>query len=76
MNTAAVPAARVLLVDDNQYGLTARKMILEDAGYGVETALSCLLGRMAGLRGQEVTWDELLQHGDTYELGFSMDQFA
>jgi two-component system chemotaxis sensor kinase CheA len=40
MNTAAVPAARVLLVDDNQYGLTARKMILEDAGYGVETALS------------------------------------
>jgi len=43
---------------------------------GVETALSCLLGRMAGLRGQEVTWDELLQHGDTYELGFSMDQFA
>ena len=43
---------------------------------GVETALSCMLGRMAGLQGHEVTWDELLAHGDTYELGFSMDQFA
>ena len=26
---------------------------------GVETALSCMLGRMAGLRGHEVTWEEL-----------------
>jgi predicted dehydrogenase len=43
---------------------------------GVETALSCMLGRLAGLQGHEVTWDELLAHGDTYELGFSMDQFA
>jgi CheY-like chemotaxis protein len=40
MKTNAVPAARILLVDDNHFGLTARKMILEDAGYGVETALS------------------------------------
>jgi predicted dehydrogenase len=43
---------------------------------GVETALSCMLGRMAGLRKQEVTWEELLAHGETYQLGFSMDQFA
>jgi predicted dehydrogenase len=43
---------------------------------GVETALSCMLGRMAGLQGREVTWDELLAHGETYELGFSLDQFA
>jgi myo-inositol 2-dehydrogenase / D-chiro-inositol 1-dehydrogenase len=43
---------------------------------GVETALSCMLGRMAGLQQREVTWDELLKHGETYELGFSMDQFA
>lgn len=35
-----VPAARILLVDDNSHGLTARKMILVDHGYGVETALS------------------------------------
>jgi len=43
---------------------------------GVETALSCMLGRMAGLTGKEVTWEELLAHGETYRLGFSMDQFA
>jgi CheY-like chemotaxis protein len=35
-----VPAARILLVDDNARGLTARRMILTDLGYGVETALS------------------------------------
>ena len=40
MKPNAVPPARILLVDDNHFGLTARKMILEDAGYGVETALS------------------------------------
>jgi myo-inositol 2-dehydrogenase / D-chiro-inositol 1-dehydrogenase len=43
---------------------------------GVQTALSCMLGRMAGLQGHEVTWEDLLAHGDTYELGFSLDQFA
>jgi len=35
-----VPAASILLVDDNARGLTARKMILTDLGYAVETALS------------------------------------
>jgi len=43
---------------------------------GVETALSCMLGRMAGLTGRDVTWEELMTHGETYRLGFSMDQFA
>ncbi|MGB8260264.1 MAG: Gfo/Idh/MocA family oxidoreductase, partial [Terracidiphilus sp.] len=43
---------------------------------GVETALSCMLGRMAGLRKREVTWDELLKHGENYELGMNMEQFA
>ncbi len=43
---------------------------------GVETALSCMLGRMAGLTGREVTWEDLLAHGETYKLGFSLDQFA
>jgi hypothetical protein len=43
---------------------------------GVETALSCMLGRMAGLQKREVTWDDLLAHGESYRLGFSLDQFA
>jgi myo-inositol 2-dehydrogenase/D-chiro-inositol 1-dehydrogenase len=43
---------------------------------GVETALSCMLGRMAGYTHREVTWDELLAHGETYELGMNIAQFA
>jgi myo-inositol 2-dehydrogenase/D-chiro-inositol 1-dehydrogenase len=43
---------------------------------GVETALSCMLARMAGYQGREVTWDELLAHGETYELGMNLAQFA
>jgi predicted dehydrogenase len=43
---------------------------------GVETALSCMLGRMAGLQQREVTWEDLLAHGESYQLGFSMEQFA
>ena len=35
-----VPAARILLVDDNARGLTARRMILAELGYAVETAQS------------------------------------
>jgi predicted dehydrogenase len=43
---------------------------------GVETALSCMLGRMAGLQQREVTWDDLLAHGETYKLGMDLKQFA
>jgi myo-inositol 2-dehydrogenase/D-chiro-inositol 1-dehydrogenase len=43
---------------------------------GVETALSCMLGRMAGYQRREVTWEELLAHGETYQLGFSVEEFA
>ena len=43
---------------------------------GVETALSCMLGRMAGYQRREVTWEELLAHGETYQLGFNLKQFA
>lgn len=43
---------------------------------GVQTALSCMLGRMAGLKKTEVTWEEQLLHGENYELGFSLEQFA
>ena len=43
---------------------------------GVETALSCMLGRMAGYEMHEVTWENLLAHGETYKLGMNLDQFA
>jgi CheY-like chemotaxis protein len=40
MKKDSVPSIRILLVDDNVRGLTARKMILADQGYEVETTLS------------------------------------
>ncbi len=43
---------------------------------GVETALSCMLGRMAGYQKREVTWEDLLAHGETYTLGMDINQFA
>ena len=43
---------------------------------GVETAMSCMLGRMAGLRGHEVTWQDLEAHGESYTLGMDLAQFA
>ncbi len=43
---------------------------------GVDTALSCTLGRMAGQLGREVTWDEQLQHGEQYQMNIDMSQFG
>ncbi|HUA93247.1 MAG TPA: Gfo/Idh/MocA family oxidoreductase [Terracidiphilus sp.] len=43
---------------------------------GVETALSCMLGRMAGYQQHEITWENLLAHGETYKLGMNLEQFA
>ena len=43
---------------------------------GVETALSCMLGRMAGYHKREVTWDEMLSEKEDWPLGFSVEQFA
>jgi predicted dehydrogenase len=43
---------------------------------GVETALSTMLGRMAGQRGREVTWEEQLRHGERYEMDIDMRQFG
>jgi CheY-like chemotaxis protein len=40
MKKDELPSARILLVDDNSHGLVARKLILVDHGYSVETALS------------------------------------
>ena len=43
---------------------------------GVETALSCILGRMAGYQKREVTWEEMLKSNEDWKLGFSVEQFA
>jgi len=43
---------------------------------GVETALSCILGRMAGYQKREVTWEEMLAQIEDWPLGFSLEQFA
>jgi len=43
---------------------------------GVETALSCILGRMAGYQKQEVTWDQMLARKEDWQLGFDLEQFA
>jgi myo-inositol 2-dehydrogenase / D-chiro-inositol 1-dehydrogenase len=45
------------------------------AATGVETALSAMLGRMAGQLGREVTWEELLAHGEDYSLNMDVSQF-
>jgi predicted dehydrogenase len=42
---------------------------------GVQSALSCMLGRMAGQLGREVTWEEQLQHGEVYKMNIDMSQF-
>lgn len=42
---------------------------------GVESALSAMLGRMAARHGREVTWDELLSHGEKYSLNMDLRQF-
>jgi hypothetical protein len=31
---------------------------------------------MAGYQGDEVTWENLLVHGETYQLGMDLNQFA
>ncbi len=46
------------------------------AAAGVEAALSAILGRMAGRLGREVTWEEMLLHGEKYELNIDMSQFS
>ena len=43
---------------------------------GVEPALSCMMGRMAGYQGREITWEDLMAHGENHELGMNLDQFA
>ena len=46
------------------------------AADGVQTALSCMLGRMAGVLGREVTWEEQWKHGEEYKMTIDMRQFS
>jgi len=46
------------------------------AAEGVQSALSAMLGRMAGRTRQAVTWDELLQNGERYTMNIDMSQFS
>lgn len=43
---------------------------------GVETALSCMLGRMAGYQRREVSWDEMMSRGETYQLNLDVNKIA
>ena len=43
---------------------------------GVESALTCMLGRKAAALGHELTWDELQKHPETYKLGMDITQFT
>lgn len=55
--------------------ITSGKLHNQSAA-GVETAFSAMLGRMAGRLGRDVTWEELMQHGENYQLGINMKQFS
>jgi myo-inositol 2-dehydrogenase/D-chiro-inositol 1-dehydrogenase len=43
---------------------------------GVETAQSCMLGRMAGYTRREVTWEDLQAHGEKFTLGMDVNRFS
>jgi len=46
------------------------------AADGVQSALSAMLGRMAGQSAHEVTWEEQLAHGEEYTMTIDMSQFG
>ena len=89
MNTAAGPAkfaANGSFADNLEFADRDKERTFIDSitsgqshnqiAAGVETALSCMLGRMAGYEKREVSWEQLLAHGETYKLGMKLDQFA
>ncbi len=43
---------------------------------GVESALSAMLGRMAGQQGREITWEEQLHHPEVYTMSLNVSQFT
>jgi CheY-like chemotaxis protein len=68
---SAVPAiSRILLVDDNANGLKARKMVLEELGYGIVTASNGhdALERFAPQKFDLVVTDYKMPHMDGLEL--------
>ena len=44
------------------------------AANGVESALTCMLGRKAAYTGREVTWDELLKSNEKWESGINVEK--
>ena len=42
---------------------------------GVETALTCMLGRRSAELGRSITWDEIQKDTQEYKLGFDVKQF-
>jgi myo-inositol 2-dehydrogenase / D-chiro-inositol 1-dehydrogenase len=89
MNTAAGPAkfaANGSFADNLEFADRDKERTFIDSitlgqshnqiAAGVETALSCMLGRMSGYEKREVTWERLLAHGETYKLGMKLDQFG
>jgi predicted dehydrogenase len=43
---------------------------------GVDTALSCIMGRKSAELGRTVTWDEIVADKEQYKLGMDLKQFA
>jgi predicted dehydrogenase len=43
---------------------------------GVQSALSCILGRRAAYTGREFTWDEMLKENEAWELGMDVSRFS
>ncbi len=43
---------------------------------GVDSALTCMLGRRSAELRRELTWAELQKHSETYELGMDITQFT
>ena len=43
---------------------------------GVETARTCMMGRKSAETGRAVTWDEMENDSEAYNLGFDIKRFA
>jgi CheY-like chemotaxis protein len=83
---------RILLVDDNNHGLRARKTLLEDAGYSVVTASSGKAGLtkfeqgefdlvvtdycMPGVQGSEVITKIVVLSGHVARLGLTKEDIG
>jgi CheY-like chemotaxis protein len=68
--TAASSSARILLIDDNNHGLVARKTVLEELGYRITTASSAheALGYLAESRFDLIITDYKMPRMNGVEL--------